>query len=169
MSRSGLLCVVALLSLAACGESPTSPPALRTGAPSLDQASSGASVASVPFETTIDIGCASESVDVTGFLLAVYQVAVTGQNATVYWHYSPQNVSGVGSASGDMYRATGVTQQAETVSFINGLAVFTFVNNFDIIGQGTGNDFLVHEVAHVTVNANGATTVEFDKASVDCK
>ena len=35
----------------------------------------------------------------------------------------------------------------------------TFVNNFRWIGPGRGNNFLSHQTFHVTVNANGVTTV----------
>jgi hypothetical protein len=43
------------------------------------------------------------------------------------------------------------------------------VNNFRIIGQGTGNNFLVHETFHITVNADGTMTASVDNFSVDCK
>ena len=45
---------------------------------------------------------------------------------------------------------------------------FTFVGNFRIIGQGPGNNFLMHEVAHTTINANGDVTVTFDNLTIDC-
>jgi hypothetical protein len=45
----------------------------------------------------------------------------------------------------------------------------TFINRFDIIGQGTGNNFTVHETAHITFNADGTVTVNFDNFSVECK
>jgi len=43
------------------------------------------------------------------------------------------------------------------------------VNNFRIIGQGPGNNFLVHETFHFTINANGNVTAFVDHFSVDCK
>src|SRR6266567_741998 len=42
-------------------------------------------------------------------------------------------------------------------------------NNVRIIGQGPGNNLLVHENAHITINANGTVTVFHDNFSVDCK
>jgi hypothetical protein len=53
----------------------------------------------------------------------------------------------------------------------NGVVGFeeTFVNNFRIIGQGPGNNFLVHENFHITVNVNGTLTVFRDNFSVECK
>jgi hypothetical protein len=43
------------------------------------------------------------------------------------------------------------------------------VNNFRIIGQGPGNNYLVHEVFHVTINANGEVTAYVDNFSIECK
>lgn len=44
-----------------------------------------------------------------------------------------------------------------------------FVNNFRIIRQGPGNNLLVREALHVTVNAKGDITATVDNLSVDCK
>jgi hypothetical protein len=46
---------------------------------------------------------------------------------------------------------------------------FSFVNDFRIIGQGPGNNVLVHDVIHVTVNANDETRSEVELTSIDCK
>ena len=56
-----------------------------------------------------------------------------------------------------------------TTSLQNGQATLTFVNNFRIIGQGSGNNFLVHETLHITVNADGTITVFHDNFSIDCR
>src|SRR5437870_11727085 len=45
----------------------------------------------------------------------------------------------------------------------------TFVNNFRIIGQARGNNFLIHENFHITINANGRVTAFVDNFSVDCR
>jgi hypothetical protein len=43
------------------------------------------------------------------------------------------------------------------------------VINFRIIGQGSGNNFLIHENFHVTINPNGTVTAFVDNFSVDCR
>ena len=83
-------------------------------------------------------------------------------------HYQPQGISGV-TATGTKYQATGVTQEEFEVNFLNGQATHTYVNNFRIIGQGPGNNFLVHENVHLTFNANGILTAVVDNFSIDCK
>jgi hypothetical protein len=54
-------------------------------------------------------------------------------------------------------------------SLQNGQFETTFVNNFRIIGQGPGNNFLVHETAHITINADGTVRVNHDNLSTECK
>ncbi len=70
----------------------------------------------------------------------------------------PQGISGVGLDTGDKYQGAGVTQDHFKGSFNNGQFNQTFVNNFRIIGQGPGNNFLVHENFRLTINANGEVT-----------
>jgi hypothetical protein len=43
------------------------------------------------------------------------------------------------------------------------------VNNFRIIGQGPGNNYLVHETEHIIFNANGTLTVFHDNFSAACR
>ncbi len=122
---------------------------------------------SVPFEVLVPIPCAGEAVLLMGelhTLITLTEDANGGIHMTL--HFQPQNVSGVGIVSGDMYRGTGVTR--ETVNTDTVAMETTFVNNFRIIGQGTGNNLLVHAVFHMTVNANGDVTAEVDLMSSEC-
>jgi hypothetical protein len=77
-----------------------------------------------------------------------------------------QGMSGVGSTTGAQYRGTGGTQRQLS---INAGVEDTFVNTFQIIGQGPGNNFLVHQNVHITINANGDLTVVHDNFSIDCR
>ncbi len=82
---------------------------------------------------------------------------------------NPQGVSGVGLASGDSYQGTGSTGSTSMFT-ISGVPVTdSFVNNFRIIGQGEGNNFLIHVNGHFTVNANGEVTVANVNFSADCR
>jgi hypothetical protein len=78
-------------------------------------------------------------------------------------HFQPQGISGTGQTTGDKYQATGVEFNAKV-----GVEE-TFVNNFRIIGQGNGNNFLIHETFHITFNANGILRASVDNFSVDCR
>jgi hypothetical protein len=114
-------------------------------------------------------GGAGEIVDLSGPLHALITLTINGNEASGLMHFQPQGISGIGETTGDKYQATGVTKTSFSVSFQNGQANTTFVNNFRIIGQGPGNNFLVHETAHITINANGAVTVNHDNFSTECK
>jgi hypothetical protein len=114
-------------------------------------------------------GGAGELVDLSGPLHTLITLTINGNNVSGTTHFQPQGISGTGETTGDKYQATGVTKDTFKGSFQNGQYTETFVNNFRIIGQGPGNNFLVHEVFHVTFNANGILTVFHDNLSVDCK
>src|SRR5213595_1541448 len=115
-------------------------------------------------------GGAGELVDLSGPLHTLITLTVNGNNVSGMAHFQPQGLSGTGETTGDKYQATGVTKDSSfKASFQNGQFTQTYVNNFRIIGQGSGNNFLVHEVLHVTFNANGTVTVFHDNFSIDCK
>lgn len=114
-------------------------------------------------------GGAGETVDLSGSLHTLISSTFNGNNVSGYFHMQPQGISGTGETTGTKYQATGVTQESFKSSLQNGQANFTYVNNFRIIGQGPGNNYLVHETMHLTINANGTITVFHDNFSVDCK
>jgi hypothetical protein len=124
-------------------------------------------------DLTIFIPCAAggagETVDLTGPLHTLITFTINGNNVSGFFHFQPQGISGTGENTGAKYQATGVTQESFKNSLQSGQANETFVNNFRIIGQGPGNNFLVHETLHFTINADGAVTVSHDNFSADCK
>jgi hypothetical protein len=124
-------------------------------------------------DLTIFIPCAAggagETVDLTGSLHTLITFTINGNNVSGFFHFQPQGISGTGETTGAKYQATGVTQESFKQYLQNGQANETFVNNFRIIGQGPGNNFLVHETLHFTINADGAVTVFHDNFSADCK
>ena len=113
-------------------------------------------------------GGAGEVVDLSGDLHSLITLTINNNNFTMKTHFQPQGISGTGETTGLSYQATGVTQQTTNGSFVNGQFNTTFINRFDIIGQGSGNNFRVRETAHITVNANGTVTVTFDNFVIEC-
>ena len=45
----------------------------------------------------------------------------------------------------------------------------TFEYHFSMITHGPLPNFVLHEVEHVTINANGEVTVFFDNLSAECR
>jgi hypothetical protein len=169
MARLLLLAPIAVL--LACESTPVAPDAGANLAPSF-AASGFTDNFIVPIDFSLFIPCANgglgEEVELTGNLHVVVHVTVASNaNFLFKEHFQPQGVSGTGAVTGDTYHATGVTQDHTHNGRVG--VTFTFVNNFRIIGQKAGNNFLAHQVIHVTVNANGTVTTVFDKLRADCK
>ena len=145
-------------------------PALTIGTASVARAEVTVNL-SVPVDIAVFIPCANggagEVVTLSGDLHTVLRYTDPARGGIhAASHFQPQGISGVGETTGDTYHATGVTQD----EFNATVAVEeTFVNNFRIIGQGSGNNFLVHSVFHITFNANGPITAFVDTLSVDCR
>ena len=129
--------------------------------------------AKIPVEIDIEIPCANggagELVSLTGNLHVQTTYVVNGKIVRGWFHDQPESVSGYGSVSGDRYEATGVSQGEFKSSLRNEQAIVSFINNFRIIGQGSGNNFLVHQNIHLIINANGDLTTVVDGAEADCK
>ena len=129
----------------------------------------------LPVSLTVPVPCANggagELVDISGTLhvLLSFTLSDSGR-VTMKEHFQPQDVSGIGQTTGDTYRANGVTQQTTTLDGVDGAPFeFTFVNNFRIIGRGPGNNLLLHQTIHVTINANGELTEFQNSISTECK
>ncbi len=110
-----------------------------------------------------------ENVVLDGYLHDVEHWIFNGNKRMIMYHIQPQQVSGVGQLTGVKYQGTGVTQGISHTSFDGSSYVYTQAGNFRIIGQGPGNNFLVHSLIHMTVNANGETTAYVDNFSSECK
>jgi hypothetical protein len=125
----------------------------------------------IPFDVFIPCanGGAGETVAGTIDLHGLISDRINGNNVSGKFHFQPQGGDLVGAVTGDKYQPTGVTQGTFKGSLQNGQYTETFVNNFRIIGPAPGNNFLVHEVFHITINANGDVTVEHDNFSEECK
>jgi hypothetical protein len=128
---------------------------------------------SVPITLDVFVPCADggagEVIEVSGFLHI--QTSVTfDQNGGLHFseQFNPQGVGGVGLTTGDKYRATGLTRDDFSTTS-SGVVQFTFVNRFDMVGQGPGNNFSIHETQHVTILSDGTVTVAFDNLSITCK
>ena len=115
------------------------------------------------------VGGVGEIIDLSGSLHTLISTTLTGNSVSGYFHFQPQGLSGTGETTGAKYNGTGVTEQSFKSSLQNGQANLTYVNNFRIIGQGAGNNYLLHETLHLTINADGTLTVFHDNFSIDCK
>jgi hypothetical protein len=126
----------------------------------------------VPFTTTVTIDCDQDGTpeDIVPLSGQLHVLITTTSNATVTTIrdlFVPRNVTGTGTITGATYRGVGNTQDT-TIQVTGGPNVFTFVNNFYIVGQDEGYRYLIHETFHVTIDANGNVVVSQDNAFVTC-
>jgi hypothetical protein len=137
-------------------------------------ASQGADRGSFAFDSQVFVPCANggagELVELTGSLNFVFH-SIFDQAGGMHLQLRSnlQGVSGVGMTTGAKYRASDSETFVFNVDADDAPEANTTISSFHVIGQGKGNNFVLHEAAHFTVNANGDTTAQHDYFSVDCK
>jgi hypothetical protein len=172
MKRLTILLPAALLFGLGCESPPTAVSAGRSGTPNFSAITSGSNTI-VQVELFVFVPCANggagEVIDVSGPLHIVMTTIISDAgNFHAKFHFQPQGISGFGLVTGDKYQATGVTQEEFSIEGVLPITE-TFVNNFRMIGQGPGNNFLVHENFHITIDANGVLSAFQDNFSIECK
>lgn len=123
-------------------------------------------------DSPVFVPCANqgegEIVLLNGTLHDLYHVTVNGNCVTVKSHSQPQAMKGEGQVTGDSYNGVGVTQDLFHARNVMFPFTYTYVNRFLIISP-KGDSYTVRTTQHITVNANGQTTVEFVKFDSECK
>jgi hypothetical protein len=82
-------------------------------------------------------------------------------------HTHSQRLTGVGDPSGQRYNVNWVTNDI-TNSRVDGANVTTITAMLNVVSRGSGENFQIQTVFHVTINANGETTSEFQNFHVHC-
>jgi hypothetical protein len=141
------------------------------GAPSFSAETSTENVERVLAATKF-VPCANgglgEDVSLSGSFHDKFHVTLDGSGgAHVEVVHNPQGVSGTGLTTGAKYVGVGASPQDE--SNVNVGEEHTTVTNMRIIGQGPGNDLLIHTDFHSTVLANGVVTSFHDDVRIECK
>ena len=159
--------------LAACAESPVAPTKMIDQPPALSAVSSSSQL-TVPFSATLWISCANdglgESVKLTGDIEIHSHTTEDGSGGMhMSTHVRPSGVVGEGQVTGARYRGTGGTFEHEGWAAGGFPYVYSFGNNFRIIGQGPGNNLTVHITLHQTLHENGEVTGEVDLNNTNCK
>jgi hypothetical protein len=127
--------------------------------------------AEYPFDAVLNVPCANngvgEDIAISGTLRVVIHTTIDGSGGShTTYHAASEGVTAVGLITGDTYQVTGMTGHAINVT---AGSESTFVDSFNIVGPGPGNNFLFHQTVHVTINANGEVTVSHEDTRVECK
>ncbi len=123
---------------------------------------------STPMENRAYVPCAGEDVAFKGTLFETLHFTID-DNGEIHAHTTatPQDVSGLGVLSGDLYHWVGTNHEVYSTNE-QGTSIFNIQNSYRLIGQGSGNNFQVIQTAHATVNANGETTVDVVDTRIVC-
>jgi hypothetical protein len=169
-----ILCLACALS--ACGQFsdvPQTAPQPVAAARQIQSAVVDSSNVRTPVNLSAFVPCAAggagEVVVLTGNLHVLMTMTTNANETHIDMHFQPQGIRGFGSVTGDKYQGTGVTRDDVNESNAVFPLVFTFINNFRIIGQGPRNNFLLHETSHFTVNRQGVITAQQDNFSARCR
>jgi hypothetical protein len=106
---------------------------------------------------------------VTGRIDVHNLITSTVNGSVDSWQFQFQpHGSLVGRTTGDTYQLTGVTRGIYNDSLQSGEYTLTYVNSYQLIGPGPGNNLLVREIAHVTIDGDDVV-VQHDDFSIECK
>ena len=82
-------------------------------------------------------------------------------------HFTP-HVTAIGLTSGDTYRAVGPANIVTNIGAPNE-TVFGLVDIIRLTSPGSADNLTLTHTVHITVNAIGETTVEFDNLTAACR
>lgn len=154
------------VAVAACQETATEPaldgPATVLAAAASPQATQ---VFKDPVAVFVGIPCLGEVAQLEGVMHSSFH---TSADANGGFHakamFNPSGLTGT-TPSGLVYNGTGNTQ--EHLNLTAGVTQ-TFVNNFRMIGRAGAPSLRIHQVFHITINANGDITALVDNVSATC-
>lgn len=116
-----------------------------------------------PIADTIYDPCTGEIVDLAGTAHIVFTMTVDANRGSLEFH-SNSIEHGIGETTGANYTLPGNASEHIEGSFVNGQFTDTgVIRNLRLVTAGGGNNlFEFDDTFHVTVNANGDVSVEFD-------
>ena len=117
-----------------------------------------------PFSFIID-GC-DEPVYVEGIFHLVYHSNVSNSGMFLIDFHNFSQGKGIGLSTGAKYIFNSTVNLT-----IHGTAGYieTYADNFNFIGQGNVRDLSVKYKIHITINANGKLTVDFNEYELECR
>jgi hypothetical protein len=121
-----------------------------------------------PFDTIVSAsdGCTGEDVHVFGPVDGIIQTTTDGRGGFHFEAHFTPHLSAIGLSSGLEYHAQG---PARVVTFDGPLpSVVSLTDVIRLISPGSGDNLVLTELMHVTVDANGSTTVSFDRVKGGC-
>jgi hypothetical protein len=121
----------------------------------------------VPFEAYV-LACNGDLIYLNGTLLVTYTETTTPSGGFAFSsHFQPQGLKGVDLVTGTTFIGTGLTRDIFILSPPGGVTE-TYVNQFHLQATTGEESFIVSEVFHLTINANGELTAFVDNFRSTC-
>lgn len=79
-----------------------------------------------------------------------------------------KGTTAVGLSSGITWHQVGATKETENIRGEAPIAV-SFVNVLNLISNGSAPNLRIHELFHITINANGVVTALVDRSRIECE
>ena len=92
---------------------------------------------------------------------------VNGNVDSWQFQFQPRG-SLVGRVTGDTYQLTGATRGTYNDIQQSGVYTLTYVNSYQLVGPGPGNNLRVREVSHMTLDGDDVV-VRHDGFIIECK
>lgn len=126
----------------------------------------------VPLDVTQWVPCANnglgELMQLDGYIHVLFAQVVNNNRGSWLFHSTAQSGEAVGQTTGLVYRVTGSPLlEAEQYAADGYPDVFRLVWFRHISGDNLV--FVITEVSHITINADGTTTVTHNQSTVECK
>ena len=107
--------------------------------------------------------CSMEGVILSGNVVLVFR-GQTDTTGALHRHLTVtgQGVTGIGMISATHYQVNGPFPNGLITQVVpgNGAIAFTSVTSFHLISRGSTDNFILHVLLHITVNANGDMTAD---------
>jgi hypothetical protein len=135
----------------------------------LAQAGPVQTVTDVPFNEVTPDPCTQDVVTYTGgaFHTVITTVVDANNGVHIIMSVNDQNITGVGSPSGNQYRLVGAATSSFNFRVIGYPAEMTTTIKFNVISPSSTNENVL-AVFHVTVNANATTSADVSEFRINC-
>lgn len=139
------------------------------GTEAFGQATTTTTNEDIPFTSSAFNPCNGDQVTFSGTMHVVNTMTTDADGGThLKTHSNYQDVTGTGTPSGVTYQVRTVSN--EVVNDNDGpQSTATVISTMKLIAHGPTLNYFLRTVLHVTVNANGQTTSEFQEVGFECR
>jgi hypothetical protein len=113
--------------------------------------------------------CNGDQIELQGtiHLVAQGEFVEDAPRQHVHGHFNSQQLTGIGVPSGTFYNVNLISNSIEN-SRVDGANITTLEVIMNVVSPGSGENSQIQTVLHITQNANGETTTQFQNFHVHC-